>query len=114
MRPVASRDTTWWRKTSSATPSVPEVGAADRVVPPEVRRGPRDRHAARLEQIRLVGEVERQRRVLLDEEHADVLVTVDRADDTEDLADDERREPERRLVEQQEPRPPHDAPRHPA
>src|SRR5260370_37927172 len=98
MRPVASPDTTCWRKTSIATPSVPEVGAADRVVPPEVPRGPRDRHAAPLEQIRLVGEVERQRRVLLDEEHADVVVTVDRADDTGGLPDDERREPGRRRV----------------
>src|SRR5260370_32913329 len=104
MRPVASPDTTCWRKTSIATPSVPEVGAADRVVPPKVRRGPRDRHAARLEEIRLGGEVERQRRVLLDQEHADVLVTVDGAGDAADLLGEEPLEPERRRLEQREAR----------
>ena len=40
--------------------------------------------------------------VLLDEEHGQALARVEVGDDLEDLLDDERGEPERRLVEQQQ------------
>ena len=45
---------------------------------------------------------ERLRRVLLDQQHGHAVL-VDLADDVEDLLDDQRRQPHRRLVEQQQP-----------
>src|SRR5581483_5444701 len=42
------------------------------------------------------------------EQHCGSVLLVQLADDAEDLRDDEWREPERRLVEQQEPRALHD------
>src|SRR2546430_13484030 len=106
MPPVASPETTCWRKISIG--SVSEIRASDGVVPAEL--GGRARHddAAGLEEVGMVGEVERHRHVLLDEQDADALLAVDRTDDAEDLADDERREPERGLVQEQEPRPQHE------
>src|SRR5437899_9714178 len=106
MPPVASPETTCWRKISIG--SVSEIRASNGVVPAEL--GGRARHddAAGLEEVGMVGEVERRRHVLLDEQDADALLAVDRTDDAEDLADDERREPERGLVQEQEPRPHHE------
>ena len=46
-------------------------------------------------------------RVLLDDEHGEPLV-VQVLDDAEDLRDEQRREAERRLVEQEQPRPLHE------
>src|SRR3989441_3766414 len=106
MPPVASPETTCWRKISIG--SVSEIRASDGVVPAEL--GGRARHddAAGLEEVGMVRQVERRRHVLLDEQDADALLAVDRTDDAEDLADDERREPERGLVQEQEPRPQHE------
>src|SRR5205807_9797297 len=47
-------------------------------------------------------------RVLLDEQHGRLLLRVDLPDDAEDLLHEERREPERRLVEEDQPRPGHE------
>ncbi len=55
----------------------------------------------------MVRELERDGGVLLDEEYADLLVAVQPAEDVEDLAHDQRREAEGRLVEQQQPGPQH-------
>ena len=52
-------------------------------------------------------EPQRVEGVLLDEEHGQALARVELGDDLEDLLDDERREPERGLVEQQQLRPAH-------
>ena len=46
-------------------------------------------------------------RILLDDEHRQPVPLVQLADDAEDLAHDQRREPERRLVEHEQPRPRH-------
>src|SRR5258708_4641619 len=54
-----------------------------------------------LEHIAAVGDLERLRRVLLDQEDGDAL-RVDLAHDLEDRLDEDRREAERRLVEHQE------------
>src|SRR3989442_9843881 len=90
MPPVASPETTCWRKISIG--SVSEIRASDGVVPAEL--GGRARHddAAGLEEVGMVRQVERRRHVLLDEQDADALLAVDRTDDAEDLADDERSE----------------------
>ena len=54
-----------------------------------------------------MGELQRVKGVLLDEEHRQAFRLVELGDDVEDLLDDQRREAERRLVEQQQPRPAH-------
>ena len=64
----------------------------------------RHHHAAGLEQVGVVGQVEREGGVLLDEEHAHALLAVDRPHDAEDLSHDQRREAEGRLVEQEQAR----------
>ena len=73
--------------------------------------GPAERDAADLEHVRGLRELQRDVRVLLDDEHGQALVLVQLLDDPEDLGDEERREAERRLVEQQQPRPLHECAR---
>ena len=63
-----------------------------------------DRDAPRLEHVRARGRGERHCRVLLDHEHGQPLLLVQPPDDAEQLGDDERREPERGLVEEEQPR----------
>ena len=67
----------------------------------------REDDVAGLEDVAAVGGVERHQRVLLDEQDRRAL-RVDLADDLEDLLDEDRREPHRRLVEQQQLRPRHE------
>src|SRR5215213_10201561 len=74
--------------------SVPQIGAAHALVLADRLGGARHDDAAGLEEIGLVGEAERERGVLLDEQHRDLLVPVDGGEDIEDLAHDERREAE--------------------
>src|SRR5919201_2984906 len=87
--------------------SVAQVGAADGFVALEVGARALNRDAADLEHVRLRRRGKRDARVLLDDEHRQALLLVQRAHDPEDLLDDERREPERRLVEEEEARPAH-------
>ena len=54
-----------------------------------------------------MSELERVEGVLLDQKHRDALVPVEVGDRVEDLLDEQRREAERRLVEQQQARPTH-------
>src|SRR5438093_7129378 len=100
MPPVASPETTCWTKISIG--SVSEVRASDGVVPAKLGRRPRHDDAARLEEVGVIGEVERRRDVLLDEQDAHALLAVDGAHDAEDIAGDERRESERWLVEEEQ------------
>ena len=51
---------------------------------------------------------ERDPRVLLDDEHGEPFLLVQLADDPEELAHDQRREAERRLVEQEQARAAHE------
>ncbi len=55
----------------------------------------------------MLGQVERQRCVLLDDQHRDPHLAVDLAQDPEQFLDDQRREPEGRLVEQHQAGPQH-------
>src|SRR5213080_2526973 len=101
MPPVASPETTCWTKISIY--SVSEVRPSDGVVPAELGGRARHDNAARFEEVGMIGEVERRRDVLLDEQHAHALVA-------DDLAGDERRQPERGLVEEQQAWPQHERP----
>src|SRR5271165_3627355 len=60
-----------------------------------------------LHYIAAVGELQRLVRILLDQQHGRLLPLVDFADRAENLLDHERRQSERRLVEQQQPRTAH-------
>ena len=63
--------------------------------------------AADFEHVAVVGGLERHVGVLLDEQDGDAALAVDAADDVEDLLHQLRRQAERRLVEQHQPRPRH-------
>ena len=81
-----------------------EAQAPDAVVVPDRLAGALEPIQAQLEHVGVVRDLEGLDRVLLD--HEDRLAEPAQvADDPEDLPEDEGREPEGRLVEQQEPRP---------
>src|SRR6266851_4855691 len=84
-----------------------EIGGAHLAVGEELAPGAGERDLPGLHDIAAMGEPQGMVRVLLDQEHRDLLLLVDLADHFEDLLDDERREAERGLVEQQEARPTH-------
>jgi len=83
-----------------------EIRPVDFGVGDELLRGTFERHAARLEHVRAIGEAQRKRGVLLDEQHRGPAV-ADAGDHRADRLDHDRREPERRLVEQNQRRPRH-------
>src|ERR1019366_4275382 len=88
--------------------SVSEVDAPERLVAAEVFGRASHHDPPGLEEIDAIGQIERDRGVLLDQQNAHVLVGVDVAHDPVELFDDERREPERRLVEEHELRARHE------
>src|SRR5882757_1181124 len=98
---------------SSRPRSMPalEIGRAHLRIAQQLGAGPGQRDLAVDHDVAAMGELERVVGVLLDQEYRDLLLLVDVADDLEDLLDDERRQPERRLVEQQQPWPAHQRPR---
>src|SRR6185437_178304 len=90
-----------------ASPPALEICGAHLAVMEELAARPGQDDAAGLHDIGTVRQAQRVMRVLLDEEHRDVLLLVDLADHFEDLLDDQRRQAERGLVEQEKPRPAH-------
>src|SRR5712691_6968473 len=84
-------------------PLIPEVGLADAFVAAKLSALALDRHLTHLQHVRAGCSVERDVRVLLDDEHREAVVGIELLDDAEDLLDGRRREPERRLVEHQQP-----------
>src|SRR5678816_4164861 len=99
MPPVARPAKTCARKVSMG--SVAQVGTANRLVGAHRRRLAVDHDATGLEEVSALGELERKRRVLLDEQDRDLLVAIDGAQDLENVGDDERRQAEGRLIEEQ-------------
>src|SRR5450755_2029957 len=78
----------------------PEVELLDVLVSRQLGRCAVHHHAAILENVSVVGEAQRDIGVLFRKQKAHLLVLVQVANDLEDLLDDLRREPHRRLVEQ--------------
>jgi hypothetical protein len=76
-----------------------------------VKPRPSSEYAPLLEEVRVVGDGEREPRVLLHEEHRDPLA-IQALDDPEDLFHDHRREPQGRLVHHEQARAGHQCPRH--
>src|SRR5918992_2162982 len=64
----------------------------------------REYAAARLQHVGARAELEGEVSVLLDEEERDTLLLVQRAQEVGQALDDDRGEPERELVDRQEPR----------
>src|SRR2546423_201146 len=99
------------RRSRSATrfvSSIAEVAPPYRLVSLQVGARAGERDAADLEHVRIRGELQRDVRVLLDDEHRHALALVQLLDDPEDLGHEQWREAERGLVEQQKPRPLHE------
>src|SRR5215211_8020068 len=107
MDPEASPATTCWKNSAI---SVAEVGIADGFVLSQLGARALDRDAPDLEHVCAAGRAERELRVLLDDEHGETFLLVQLGDDLEELADDQRREAERRLVEQEQARLRHERP----
>src|SRR6202011_3252934 len=84
-----------------------EIGRADLRALEQLAAGAGEREQAVDHDVAAVGELERVERVLLDQEHGELVLAVEVADRGENLFDQERREAERGLVEQEESRPAH-------
>src|SRR5437588_1041426 len=104
MPPLASPATTCWKKFAISR-SVAEVGGADAFVLLELFARGVQCDGSDLEHVRVLRRGERDLRILLDDEHAQPVLLVERPDDPEQLAHDRRCETKRGLVEQQEARP---------
>ncbi len=86
---------------------IPQIRTSHGRILLDVLRRAGHHHPAGLQHVGVVGKIERERGVLLDQEHAHLLLAVDQAHDAEDLLHHERREPERRLVEEKQARSQH-------
>src|SRR6266550_1341203 len=86
-------------------PLVPEVGLAHAFVPAKLGAFALDCYLPHLQHVRTGCGIEGDVRVLLDDQHGQPIVGIELLDDAEDLLDDRGREPERWLVEHQQPRP---------
>src|SRR3954454_19182915 len=84
--------------------SDPQVGALHALVGAHGLGVALERDAPRLEDVRVVGEAQDEVGVLLDDQHGDALLAGDLLEDAEQLAREDRRQAERRLVEQHQPR----------
>src|SRR4030095_6454111 len=77
-----------------------QVELADVVIAPELRRRTVEDDPAVLHDVAVLGDAQRGPGVLPDEEERRPPLGIDLLDDLEDLADEERRKPERGLVEE--------------
>src|SRR5581483_6037432 len=103
---------TWVKKRDTGDrPSDPEVRAAYVVVAFQLVGRTRYHDRANLEDVAALRDLECEARVLLDHQHRHPLLAVQVAQDAEQLLRDERRETERRFVEQHQAGPPHERPR---
>ena len=81
----------------------PEVGAAHGVVEQQLGRRPAHQRPPALQQVGVPGDAQRERRALVGEQDRGARVG-DAAQRLADLGDHDRRQPQRRLVEKQQPR----------
>src|SRR5579862_3606284 len=96
------------RREVAAVTSVPEVAAADGVVGLKLGARAGERDVACLEHVAGVGGLQREVRVLLHDQDCEAFLFVQLADDPEQLRHQHGRQPERRLVQQQELRSEHE------
>src|SRR5437588_600981 len=122
-RAIAREATSWWqppgRGSATAAPNraadggwlAAQVGLPEVLVREEGGSLVRQHDSARLEDVAAVGDRERHVRVLLDDQHRDTRL-VHLPDDLEVPLDEDRREPHRGLVHEQELRLRHECPAH--
>src|SRR4029078_11511420 len=91
-----------WLVNSSmaAAPLISEIGFANVFIVRDLGGSARHHDASGLDHIGLVGEFERKLCVLLDHQDCDLVLSVDLAEDLEEIAHDQRRKTKRGLVEQ--------------
>src|SRR5690349_5800771 len=104
--------TTTCRNRSTHDLLLTEVAAPDRVLGADLRSRPGQYGPAGRQHVRGVGELEGECRVLLDQQHPGALLGPDPREHLEHLPDDERRQPQGRLVQQQQRRPGQQRPGH--
>src|SRR5262245_43365542 len=102
-RPKTICWTTPWREAASRR-LVAKVRPPHRLVAGQLATGPRDRDVANLEHVGAAGCPERDPGVLFDEEDGHPFLLVDPGDDAKDRAHDGGGEPQRGLVQEQQPR----------
>src|ERR671919_3237492 len=88
-----------WRGCQVAGPSYAEAGAPHVVVVEELVRGALQEDLPLLDQVSAVGQLQSPRNVLLHQAHRDTG-PVDLRDDVEDGVNEERRQPQGRLVQE--------------
>src|ERR1700694_1333540 len=89
---------------SSCIALVTEVRTAHGLVALQLGALAFDRDTADLENIGVGGQLERNPRILLDQQDRDLVLAIDRPDDLEDRANDDRRQAEGRFVEEHQAR----------
>src|SRR5919112_5230576 len=99
--PVAHPSMITWTKRST---SQPQIGAADALVRLDLAGLARQHDPAGFEHVRVVRELEHQVRVLLHEQQRHAVLPDDPLEDLEQLTGEVRRQPQRGLVEQHQPR----------
>src|SRR3954447_10424755 len=98
-KPLSTCSLTFWT-VLMVDSSVAEVRLADALVVAELVRRAGHHCLARLKDVRPVGDVQSEVGVLLDDQHRHALCLVQLIEALEQALHDDRREPERRFVEQ--------------
>src|SRR3989304_9144563 len=104
----AVRTVVIWPSDSICNSSISQVGASHRFVPLQLLRRRLYHDVPCLKHVAVLGYGESQAHVLLHQEDRCVFLAVDRLDDAEDLADDERGQPQGGFIEGKEPGPRHE------
>src|SRR5262249_49192585 len=109
MAPLASPEATCCSSCSMRDlSSIAEVGLADGFVALHIQSLARHDDPPGLQHVGIVGWLECQRRILLNQEHAHLGLCVDAPHDAENLLDDERSKTEGWLVQQHQTRSQHE------
>src|SRR5271169_997137 len=107
-RRLDARPSSAWIAEDSSYGGEAQVAVAHAVVGEELGGGARERDPARFQDVCAIGEREGVRHVLLDEDERHAA-RADGPERCEDLADEERGEPQSRLVQQEQTRLRHEA-----
>src|SRR5580704_1220407 len=99
MAPAASPEKICCSSWCIAAPSIAEIGAADLRIVGQRLGGSGHDDVTGFEEVGLIGQFQRERRVLFDQEHRDVLLAPYPLDDGKNVLDDARSKSERGFVE---------------
>src|SRR4029077_21072018 len=102
----------WLVSSSIARSSVPKVRLANILVVGNLRRRPRHYDSPGLDHVRVARQLECKFGVLLDDHDGYLVLTVDLPEDFEQITHNQRRQTERRFVEQHQARTEHESAGH--